>query len=174
MFRILRFITVLLVALSMSMAFCHALELIPKMRYDGPLYLTIQRSLYVLFGAPLGAAIEVGAVVSSVALVFLVRRRGRAFALTVAAAVCMVIAHAIWWIWVNPANIAFFRMAIQHPTPGWKQWRSQWEYAHLCRFVLQFVSFVALLLSLVLETSAGGIGTHPNGVECAERVNRTG
>lgn len=156
MLRIWRFVTLLLVALSMSMAFCHTLELIPKMRYDGPLYLTIQRSLYPLFGAPLGAAIEVGAVASSVVLAFLVRKRGRAFTLTAVAAACMVVAHAIWWIWVNPANRAFFEMAINHPAPGWEAWRSQWEYAHLSRFVLQFISFVSLLLSVVLETTPGG------------------
>lgn len=159
MLRIWRFVTLLLVALSMSMAFCHALELIPKMRYDGPLYLTIQRSLYLLFGAPLGAAIEVGAVASSVALAFLVRKRGRAFTFTVVAAACMVVAHAIWWIWVNPANKAFFQMAINNPAPGWEAWRSQWEYAHLARFVLQFISFVSLLLSVVLETTPGGTAT---------------
>lgn len=91
MLRIWRFATILLVALSMSMAFCHALELIPKMRYDAALYLTLQRTLYLLFGAPLGAAIEVGAVGASVVLVFLARRRRAGFSLTVTAAV-----YACW------------------------------------------------------------------------------
>ena len=56
MLRTWRFVTLLLVSLSMGMAFCHALELLPKMDYDTPLYLTLQRTLYLLFGAPLGAA----------------------------------------------------------------------------------------------------------------------
>jgi hypothetical protein len=79
MLRIWRFATILLVSLSMGMAFCHALELIPKMRYDAPLYLTLQRTLYLLFGAPLGAAIELGAVAGSVVLAFLARRCGPRF-----------------------------------------------------------------------------------------------
>lgn len=152
MLRVWRFVTILLVALSMGMAFCHALELIPKMRYDGALYLTVQRTLYLLFGAPLGATIEVGAVVSSVVLAFLVRNRSPAFALCVAGAMCMAAAHAIWWIWVNPANMAFFHMGINSPAPDWKAWRAQWKYAHLTRFVLQLFSFVALLLSVIVET----------------------
>lgn len=154
MLRFWRLITILLVSSSMGMAFCHVLELIPKMRYGGSLYLTIQRTLYLLFGAPLGAAIEVGAVGSSVVLVFLVRKRRAAFFLTLAAAACMVTAHAVWWIWVNSANVAFFHMAINNPAPGWTALREQWEYAHLARFVLQFIGLAALLLSVVLETPA--------------------
>lgn len=157
MLRVWRFITVLLVALSMSMAFCHALELIPKMRYDSSLYLTLQRTLYVLFGVPLGASIEVGAVISSVILAVLVRRRSPAFALTAIAAACMVFAHAIWWIRVNPANMAFFHMAVNDPPTDWRTWRFQWEYAHLARFVLEFISFAGLLLSLILETPKGDL-----------------
>lgn len=111
---------------------------------------------------PLGASIEVGAVIASVVLVFLIRRRSPAFALTAIAAVCMVVAHAIWWIWVNPANTAFFHMAIQHPAPDWKRWRFQWEYAHLTRFALQFTSFVLLLLSVIRETPAHSPATRDN------------
>jgi hypothetical protein len=68
MLRLCRFVTILLVSLSMGMAFSHALEFIPKMRYTGSLYLTVQRTLYPLFGVPLGASIEVGAVATSVLL----------------------------------------------------------------------------------------------------------
>jgi hypothetical protein len=136
----------------MGMAFCHALELIPKMRYDASLYLTIQRTLYLLFGVPLGAAIEVGAVVGSVILVFLARKRRPALPLTVAAAVCMLMAHAIWWIWVNPANWAIAHMERPFPAADWQAWRAEWEYAHLGRFVLQFIALAVLLLSVLLET----------------------
>ena len=82
MIRILRFATLLLVALSMGMAFAHALELPPKMAYEAATYLLLHRTLYEFFGPPLGGFIEAGAVLSSVALVFFVRRRGRAFLLT--------------------------------------------------------------------------------------------
>jgi hypothetical protein len=136
----------------MGMAFSHALELIPKMRYDASLYLTLQRTLYPLFGAPMGAAIEVGAVAGSVILAFLARRRRNAFALTMTAAICMLAAHAIWWLWVNPANVAMFGMTIRNPPQDWRTWRDQWEYAHLARFALEFISFTVLLLSVIRET----------------------
>jgi hypothetical protein len=94
----LRFATLLLVALSVGMAFAHALELRPKMNYGPAMYLLLHRTLYEFFGPPVGAFVEAGAVVSSVALVFFVRRRRQAFLLSAVAAVCMLIAHVIWWL----------------------------------------------------------------------------
>jgi hypothetical protein len=150
--RILRFATLLLVALSMGMAFAHALELRPKMDYEPAMYLLPHRTLYEFFGPPVGGFIEAAAVLSSVALVFFVRRRGRAFLPTAAGAVCMVIAHVIWWLWVNPANVALVEMSLNSPPPDWTQFRNQWEYTHFARFFLQLVSLSALLISVLVET----------------------
>jgi len=152
MLRTWRVLTLLLVSLSMGMAFCHALELPPKMRFDAALYLTVHRTLYLLFGAPLGAAIEVGAVLSSIGLIFLARGHGPSFAFTIVGAACMLIAHVTWWIWVNPANSELASMAVNTPTLEWMEWRNQWEYAHLARFVVQLGGFVMLLLSVRVET----------------------
>jgi len=152
MLRTWRVLALLLVSLSMGMAFCHALELPPKMRYDAALYLTLHRTLYLLFGAPVGAAIEVGAVLSSIGLIFLARGPGPSFAFTLVGAACMLIAHVMWWIWVSPANGELARMPLNAPTPEWTEWRNQWEYAHLARFVLQLGGFVMLLLSVLVET----------------------
>src|SRR5262245_4668168 len=152
MLRTWRFLTLTLVSLSMGMAFCHALELPPKMKFDASLYLTLQRTLYLLFGAPLGAAIEVGAVLSSIGLIFLARGHRTSIAFTVAGAACILIAHVIWWIWVNPANGALAHMAPYAPAPDWMEWRNQWEYTHLARFVLQFLGFALLLVSMLVET----------------------
>jgi ribose/xylose/arabinose/galactoside ABC-type transport system permease subunit len=114
------------------------------------------RTLYLLFGAPLGAAIEVGAALSLIVLIFLVRGRRPSFVFTIAGAVCMLIAHVIWWIWVNPANAALAHMAIQAPARDWMKWRNQWEYTHLTRFALQFFGFTLLLLSVLVETPGWG------------------
>jgi len=152
MLRRWRFLTLLLVSLSMGMAFGHALELVPKMDYDAILYLTLHRTLYLLFGAPVGAAIEVGAVLGSIGLTVLARGHRAAWAFTVAGAACMVIAHVMWWVWVNPANGALAQMALDAAAPAWLHWRNQWEYTHLARFVLQFGGFAMLLLSVLADT----------------------
>ena len=151
MLRILRFATLLLVALSMGMAFAHALELRPKMNYEPATYLLLHRTLYEFFGPPVGGFIEAGAVVSSVAL-FGVRRRRRAFLLSAVGAVCMVTAHIIWWLWVNPANVMMAEMSLNSPLPNWTQFRNQREYTHFARFLLQLASLSALLISVLVET----------------------
>ena len=155
MLRILRFATLLLVALSMGMAFAHALELRPKMNYEPATYLLLHRTLYEFFGPPVGGFIEAGAVVSSVAL-FGVRRRRRAFLLSAVGAVCMVTAHIIWWLWVNPANVAMAEMSLNSPLPNWTHFRNQWEYTHFARFLLQLASLSALLISVLVETPGTG------------------
>jgi hypothetical protein len=154
--RTLRFATLLLVALSMGMAFAHALELRPKMNYEPATYLLLHRTLYEFFGPPVGGVIEAGAVVSSVALVFGVRRRRRAFRLSAVGAVCMVTAHVIWWLRVNPVNLAMADMSLSSPPPDWTQFRNQWEYTHLARFFLQLASLSALLISVLVETPGTG------------------
>jgi len=69
----------------MGMALCHLLEMPAKIAYDGALWLTLLQTLYRTFGT-IGAFIEVGAVVTAVVLVFLVRRRWPAFGSTLGGA----------------------------------------------------------------------------------------
>jgi hypothetical protein len=89
-----RFITFLLAALTLAMAFCHLLEMSPKMKYDAALYTTVQQTVYRNFGVPLGAAIETGAVIFTIVLATLNRKGGSAFYLTAITASCYVVAFA--------------------------------------------------------------------------------
>jgi hypothetical protein len=98
-----RSLTIMLAALSMGMAFCHLLEMPAKLTYSAGLWLTLLQTLYPAFGT-VGAIIEVGAVVTAITLVFLVRER-RAFRWTLLAALCLASAHAAWWLWVAPVNV---------------------------------------------------------------------
>src|SRR5262245_29156165 len=75
--HLLTIATLLIVALSMGMALAHALELPPKMGYDASMYLRLHRTLYLLFGPPLGASIEALAVALSIVLAFIVRHEPR-------------------------------------------------------------------------------------------------
>jgi hypothetical protein len=50
--RTWRFVTVLLVALLLGLAFAHVLERPAKMLYDAELYVTLQKTLYVAWGPP--------------------------------------------------------------------------------------------------------------------------
>jgi hypothetical protein len=150
--RTWRFITLILTALNMGLAFCHLMEMPAKMRYDAALYATINNSLYRTFGAAPGIAVEIGSILSAAALAFLVRKRRAAFPLTLAGAVCLLVAQVIWWVFIFPVNAEIRTWAAETVPTDWMQLRNQWEYSHATRFVLQLVGLSALVLSILRET----------------------
>lgn len=150
-----RFITLLLVALYMGLEFSHTLELLPKMQYDGSLYVTIQNTLYGYFGVPgPGAAVTVGALISAIILVFLVRKRRSAFQWTLAGTIFLALAFpVVYFSFIEPVNRVVEQATPQSLPTNWAELRNQWEYAHATNFVLTLVSFSALLISILVDTS---------------------
>lgn len=152
-----RFITLILSALVMGMAFCHALEFPAKMQYSAVQYITTQNSLYVAFGPPnIGAVIEVAAPLMTIALAILVRKRYPALQLTLMAIALMLLAFpVIFFAFTEPAN-QIIRNATPESIPAnWEQLRYQWEYSHLARFFCHLGAFSTLVLSILVETPKG-------------------
>src|SRR5881396_2238222 len=71
-----RFSSIMAVAMTMSAAVAHLMELPGKMQYEPPLYVRLHRTLYPTFGKTAGPA-EAVAVASTAALAWLARRRRR-------------------------------------------------------------------------------------------------
>jgi hypothetical protein len=152
--RTWRFITLILTALNMGLAFCHLMEMPAKMQYDASLYATINNSLYLTFGSAPGIAIEIGSIVAAVGLAFVVRQRRLAYWSTLIGALFLLAAQVVWWIVIAPVN-AEIRMWTSATIPAdWTQLRNQWEYGHASRFVLQLLGLSALILSIIRETPA--------------------
>jgi hypothetical protein len=105
--QVLRFVSLLLVALIFGLALCHVMEIPGKLRLNGPEWLVVQQNLYITFGAPIGAAIEVASIVATWLLVVLVRKRRPASHWTVAAAICVSAGLAEWFAVVAPMNMIF-------------------------------------------------------------------
>jgi len=151
--RVWRLITITLTALLMGATFCHVLESPAKMRYPAELYLTLHRTLYMAFGPPnVGAFIEIGAILAAVALVFLTRKRRPAFRLTLAGAAFLMAGLAVYFAFVEPANVAMKALPLEAPPADWTRWRNQWEYGHIAHFVFHLLGFSALALSIIFET----------------------
>lgn len=149
-----RLLTLMLVALSMSVAMAHLLELPAKMTFDGALWLTLLQQLYPPGFGTAGSTAEAGAVISAVVLAFLLRHRRPAFGWTLAAALCVLAAHAAFWIWVAPVNAALLPLTPQTLPADWERLRSQWEYTHALRAVLQGLALAALVVSILRELAA--------------------
>ncbi|MBT2321505.1 hypothetical protein J7E62_03910 [Variovorax paradoxus] len=148
--RTWRWLTLMFVALSLAPAAGHFLEMPAKMRYEGPLWLTISQTLYGAFGT-VGGAFEVGAIITTVVLALLVRRRRPAFGWTLLAALCVLLSHAAFWIWLAPVNATVAASTLATLPENWMALRSQWEYTHAARAVLQAVALGALAISVLAE-----------------------
>ena len=103
--HITRFLSLLLVALTLGMTFCHVLEIPGKLRFEGAAWLTVQQNLYVAFGV-VGAAIEVLSILLTWVVVVQVRSRRPAVYWTVGAALCVTIGLLAWAVLVAPINAA--------------------------------------------------------------------
>lgn len=147
-----RFITSILAALTMGMAFCHLLEMPTRLTWDATLWVTttVSEGLYWLFGT-IGAFIDVGSWMTASMLVFLVRKRTPAFQWTLAGALFLIAAHILWWLFVFPVNTEIATWTAHSAPANWEQWRAQWEYTHAVRAVLQIMGLASLLLSVLLE-----------------------
>jgi hypothetical protein len=71
MLRPLRFVNLLLVALTFGLTWCHVIEIPGKLRLSGPEWLSVQHNLYIAFGGPVGAPIEVAAILLTWAVLWL-------------------------------------------------------------------------------------------------------
>lgn len=148
--KILRFLTIMLTALSLSAAFAHFLEMPAKLQYDGALWLHLLQTLYPTFGKVSGVC-EIGAVIASAVLVVAIRKRPKALPWTLLAALCLAVTHAIFWIWVAPVNAALLPLSPDTLPPDWTRLRDQWEFAHASRAILQIIALGALTISILAE-----------------------
>jgi hypothetical protein len=154
--RIWRWLTFMLIALGMSAAMAHLLEMPAKLEYDGALWLRLLQTLYPPAFGPVAGSLEAGGLLAVVVLAFLVRRRRPAWGWTLVAAVCMAVAHAAFWIWVSPVNAALLPLTPETLPPDWTRLRDQWEYTHAARALLQIVALGALAGSFLVETPRPG------------------
>lgn len=153
--RLLRFATILLVALLSGLAFAHVLELPAKMQYDAALYITLQKSLYVQWGPPhIGGVLEPLAIVAAGLLAFFVRKGRRGLWLSLGALFALLLAFPVVFFWlVAPANAGFLAATLPNIPPNWADLRSNWEMGHAIRFAFQFAALSLLVLSSAIDTN---------------------
>jgi hypothetical protein len=149
-----RFVTILLVSLLLGLAFAHVLERPAKMRYDAALYITLQKTLYVAWGPPnVGGILEPAAILATISLAFILRKRKRAFSYTLGAGIALLLAFpVVFFSFVAPANEVFLAAPPSSIPANWMEMQRSWENGHAIRFVLQLAALSLLVLSVVLET----------------------
>lgn len=148
--RTWRFVSIYLTAITLSLTFCHLLEMPRKMQYGEALYMAVQHSLYLYF-AWIGAFAEVSAVLFLVVLSFLVWKRKLASFLTLLATVCVGAGLAVWFAVVSPANAQMAQWSSVPLPTNWSDVRRQWELGHAASAVLDLIGFGSLVASAIFE-----------------------
>jgi hypothetical protein len=141
---ILRSSTLILTALAMSAALAHGFELANKINLSREEYLTVQQ-LYRGW-AWLGLVV-VGAALTTLALAITSRHEPRVVAGALAAFLCLAASLVIFATFTYPVNQATQNWTIA--PDNWEALRRRWEYSHATTAGLDFVAFVALVLTLV-------------------------
>ena len=150
-----RFITIILTALLMTMGFAHLWQMPTRLTYDGSLWFTTL-NMYQQFGpgGP-GPFIEIGAIVSTIVLLFLLRDHRMASVLALVAAISLLAAFAAWWVLVHPVNVEMLNWTAESLPANWMEYRDRWEYAHAARAVFQLIALSGLVLSMLVEIPSG-------------------
>jgi hypothetical protein len=145
-FRRLRFVALLLAALTLSLEAAHALELPQKMQYEPALYSAVNSTMYRYF-ALIGGPLTVLTLLSGAALVVKLRNEPE-FLWTLAGVASYFLAFVVWLALVQPVNNTVAEAFAKDPgslPQMWTALRARWEYGHLAGFVLELSGLASLL-----------------------------
>ncbi|MGB3353460.1 MAG: hypothetical protein WBB00_11875 [Mycobacterium sp.] len=161
--KLLRFATILLVALLTGLAFAHVLEQPAKMQYGPDLYIGLQQSLYVQWGPPnIGGVLEPMAIAATALLAFFARKTRPESLFYLGALFALLLAFPVVFFWlVAPANSVFLTTVLPDIPSNWAEQRSNWEIGHTIRFGLQLVALALLVLPLTLGLRPTTVTSEP-------------
>jgi membrane protease YdiL (CAAX protease family) len=145
--KAVRFISLLFTALTLGPGLAHLLELPNKIHLPREDYLTVQQ---IYRGWALLGIVVFGALISTLILTIMVRKKRRVFALTLTGLLCIVGAQVLFWVYTYPANQETNNWT-QMPA-NWVEVRNRWEYSHAAGAVLDLVAMIALILSVLVQT----------------------
>jgi hypothetical protein len=159
---VLQILSVLVVAVAMALSLAHALELPGKMRLSKEAYYAVQPIYYP--GFTIGGFAEPAGVLLTIVLLFVTPFGSAAFWLMLAALVGLMGMQAVYWIFTHPVNkfwlqdeklsrigSGFFSFAAKTARSrpvSWTELRDRWEYSHVARAALAFISLTALLIAI--------------------------
>jgi hypothetical protein len=141
-----RFSSLLFVALALAPALAHLLELPNKIDLTAEEYLTVQG---IYRGWALLGIVVLGALLSTLKLTILVRKKRKALALSLIAFLRIVGTQVAFWTLTYPANQATDNWTVL--PANWPALRAQWEYSHAASASLNLIALVAMISSMLVS-----------------------
>lgn len=152
--KLIRGINLVFAVLAVFAPMAHVLELPNKLALDAQLWLAVQQHLYRGWGPFIGAPTELGALFTSLVLVYLRRRSRAVFAATVLASLGYVGMLAAFFVLNQPVNVAFASWTATSMPPDWMAYRARWEAGHTIAAAFALASLALLIRAYVRERRA--------------------
>jgi hypothetical protein len=139
-----RFLSLLFCALALAPAFAHLLELPNKIGLPRDEYLVVQQ---IYRGWWMLAVFVFGALLSTLVLTVMVRRRPGELGPALTAFLSIVAAQAIFWTFTYPTNQQTANWTLL--PDNWGELRMQWEYSHAAGAILNLVALIAVIIAVL-------------------------
>jgi hypothetical protein len=139
-----RFLSLLFVALALGPALAHLLELPNKIGLSRDEYLVVQQ---IYRGWALLGFVVIPALLSTLALAVLVRRRPGEFGPALTAFLALLGSQVVFWTFTFPANQQTANWTIL--PDNWAALRRQWEYSHAAAAILDLVALLGVIVSVL-------------------------
>jgi hypothetical protein len=149
----LRWANLILAVLAALPPLAHVLELPNKLALEGELWLAVQQHLYRGWGPFFGGPAEIGALVSTLALLLVRRANGRTRLLTLIAAVAYAGMVAAFLVFNAPVNEALNGWTPAMLPSDWTSYRLRWEAGHAVAALMSVVGLAALVRARIIEAS---------------------
>ena len=143
--KIAGFVALVFAALALIPSGAHLAELPNKMGLPEDEYRTVQQ---IYRGWSLFGVVVVGALISTLSVVIMIRRFPGAFRLALFALLCLVGAQVIFWALTFPVNQMTEGWTVL--PPNWTELRERWEYSHAAAAGLHLVAFISLAGALMV------------------------
>jgi hypothetical protein len=170
MLTFMRFVSIVLAGLALTMTSAHVLELPQKMTYTAEMYSAVNTTLYRYF-AIVGGIYQIGGILAAGVTALLMWQRRLPFRWALAGFGLLLLSFVSWLVFVQPVNqqVAAAMQSSPETLPSlWMQLRGRWEYGHAAGFAIHLLGFCALAISLLRETDTAGVRVNPP----AERTAR--
>lgn len=142
--NLVRFFSLLFVALELVPLLAHLLELPNKITMSREEYLIAQQ---IYSGWALLGIVVIAALISTLVLTIMLRGYGRQFVLALGAFLGILGTQIVFWTYTYPTN-QVTRNWTTLPE-NWMALRAQWEYSHATSAVLNLIAFILLVLCVL-------------------------
>ena len=147
-----RFISLLLTALAAGVVLGHVMSRPGKIALPGPLFITVQNTLYRNWGKWVGA-VETGAFLSTLVVTFPCHGRGVIFALSLAGLLCLAVMLLVWAVSINPINVQVQASTSESFPADWASLRDRWHRLHAIRAIFAIAGLAAQISAVLLDCS---------------------